>query len=201
MDISKDVKPLMFQVGVGVSGVLSLLVALYLLYSYARRRELAEVFVSAGLIAYFILALLLALEGLKALESPLAAPLGALVPLLISLGVFKVVFPKWWKYYAIYVVVGIVAIATARVAVPVIHSIAGLVIFLFPIYAMMKKITPVHFIGVSLGGLTIGIGGIALASAAMARPILPLELVVALLPWILLLMSIFFAYGFLLSRR
>ncbi len=66
MDISKDVKPLMFQVGVGVSGVLSLLVALYLLYSYARRRELAEVFVSAGLIAYFILALLLALEGLKA---------------------------------------------------------------------------------------------------------------------------------------
>jgi hypothetical protein len=50
--------------------------------------------------------------------------------------------------------------------------------------------------------LTIGIGGVALASAAaMARPILPLELVVALLPWILLPMVIFFAYGFALGRR
>jgi len=191
----------MFQVVVGVSGVLSLLVALYLLYSYTRRGELANIFVSVGLIVYFILALLLALEGLKALESPLAAPLGALVPLLISLGVFKLVFPKWWRYYAIYVLVGVVAITIARVAVPVVHSIAGLVIFLFPIYAVAKKTMPMHFIGVSLGGLTIGIGGIALASAAMARPILPLELVVALLPWILLLMVIFFAYGFLLGRR
>jgi hypothetical protein len=191
----------MFQAVIGVSGALSLAVALYLLYMYARRKEVVDVFVAVGLVVYLVLAVLLAVEGLKALESPLAAPLGALVPLLISLGVFKLVFPKLWRYYAVFVVIGIVAIAAVRATVPVIHSVAGLVIFLFPIYAVAKKLASAHFIGASLGGLTIGIGGVALASAAMARPILPLELVVALLPWILLLMVIFFAYGFALGRR
>lgn len=191
----------MFEVVVGVSGVLSLAAALYLFYSYACGKELADVFAAAGLVVYFVLALLLAMQGLKALESPLVAPLGALVPLSISLSVFKLIFPKWWRYYAVFVIIGVVAITAARPAVPVIHSVAGLVIFLFPIYAVAKRLMPVHFVGVSLGGLAIGVGGVALASAAMARPILPIELVVALLPWILLLTVVFFAYGFTLGRK
>jgi hypothetical protein len=191
----------MFQAVIGVWGVLSLATALYLLYTYTRRKETADVFAATGLLVYFILAVLLVAEGLKALESLLAAPLGALVPLLISLGVFKFVFPKLWRYYTIFVVIGIVATAAVRAAVPVIHSVAGLVIFLFPIYAVVKKLMPTHFMVVSLGGLTIDIGGVALASAVMAHPILPPELVAALLPWMLLLMVIFFAYGFALGRK
>jgi hypothetical protein len=56
----------MFQAVIGVSGALSLAVALYLLYMYARRKEVADVFVAVGLVVYFVLAVLLAVEGLKA---------------------------------------------------------------------------------------------------------------------------------------
>ncbi|AET32198.1 hypothetical protein P186_0750 [Pyrobaculum ferrireducens] len=52
-----------------------------------------------------------------------------------------------------------------------------------------------------MGGVLIGVGSLALASAIMARPILPLELVVALLPWILLLMAVFYVYGFAAGVR
>ncbi|MEM1571718.1 hypothetical protein [Pyrobaculum sp.] len=173
----------------------------YCLYSYVKKREVGDVFVALGLFALGILSALLAAVGLTALQSPLAAPLGALTPLFISLGVFKLVLPKWWRWYLIFVVVGLAAISAFRPAVPAIHAVAGLVIVLLPIYAVVKRTMPMHFLGVTAGGVLIGIGGLALASAAMARPILPLEVVAALLPWILLLMVLFYGYGFIMGRR
>lgn len=183
----------MFQALMGLTAAISLIAAA-LIYRYTKNRELANLFVGVGLIVLAVLAALLAAQGLGALQSPLAAPLGALVPLMISLGVVKLVWPKWWKWYGLFVITGLAAIIAARPAVPAIHAVAGLVIFLLPLYAVIKKMYNIHFIGVTIGGALIGVGGMALASAAMARPILPLELVVALLPWILLLMVVFYAY-------
>jgi hypothetical protein len=185
----------------GVVAAASLGGGLYLLWLFARKRQLCDLFVSLGLMVLAALSILLAAQGLEALKSPLAAPLGVLVPLLISLGVVKAAAPRYWKWYGVFVVVGLVVIAALRPAVPVIHAVAGLVIFLLPIYAVLKKAAPVHFIGVAVGGVLIGVGGLALASAIMARPILPLELVVALLPWILLLMAVFYIYGFAAGVR
>jgi hypothetical protein len=187
------------QIVYGVSGALSLAAALYLLYSYTRRKELADVFAAAGFAVYFVLALLM--EEQIPLGSPLAAPLGDLLPLLISLGVFKLVLPKFWKYYAVFAAVGMAAIAAVRAAVAVVHGVAGLVIILFPIYAVARRRMTPHFLGITLGGLAMGINGAALASAEVAHPILPLGLAAALLPWTLLLMVIFFAYGFTLGRK
>ncbi|AFA39874.1 hypothetical protein Pogu_1847 [Pyrobaculum oguniense TE7] len=96
---------------------------------------------------------------------------------------------------------GLAAISAFRPAVPAARAVAGLVIVLLPIYAVVKRTMPMHFLGVTAGGVLIGIGGLALASAAMARPILPLEVVAALLPWILLLMVLFYGYGFIMGRR
>ncbi|AAL65038.1 hypothetical protein PAE3607 [Pyrobaculum aerophilum str. IM2] len=191
----------MFGVVMSIVAALALGFGLFCLWRCVKTKELADLFVSIGAFVLAALALLLATQGLAALQSPLAAPLGALVPLLISLGVVKIAAAKWWKWYAVFVLVGLIAISVARTAVSVVHSIAGLVIVILPIYAVLKKKLPPHFIGVSIGGVLIGIGGVALASAVMARPILPLETVVALLPWILLLMTVFYAYGFILGVR
>jgi hypothetical protein len=78
----------------------------------------------------------------------------------------------------------------------VIHSIAGLIIIIFPIYGVIKKLYSWKIILVTIGGILIGIGGLALAALAMERPILPLETVLVLLPLILLLMSLLFFLGF-----
>ncbi|WP_237179455.1 hypothetical protein [Pyrobaculum ferrireducens] len=123
----------------GVVAAASLGGGLYLLWLFARWRQLCDLFVSLGLVVLAALSILLAVQGLEALKSPLAAPLGALVPLLISLGVVKVAAPRYWKWYGVFAVVGLVVIAAFRPAVPVIHAVAGLVIFLLPIYAVLKK--------------------------------------------------------------
>lgn len=73
------------------------------------------------------------------------------------------------------------------------HSISGLIIVFLPLLYVYKKTVNYGFLTMSLGGITIGIGGLALASIIAGKPILPMELVVQLLHPLL------FISGFLLS--
>lgn len=173
----------------------------YLGWRAATKRDLSDVFFAVGFIILGILAALLATMGYEALQLPAAPILGALVPLLTSLGVFYVVFPKFWKYYAIFVVVGVVAIAVVRQAVMAFHPVAGLVLLILPIYAVVKKRAPALFVLVSIGALLIGIGGVALATIVAGRPLLPPELVLSILPAVLLGTAIFLAGGAILGKK
>ncbi|NPA68404.1 MAG: hypothetical protein GXO50_07340 [Chlorobi bacterium] len=80
------------------------------------------------------------------------------------------------------------------------HSVAGLTIFALPIIAVKKKLVDPGFIGVTIGGAIIGIGGIALAFLGAGKPLLGIftaDVVFAILTPILFLMTLGFAYGFM----
>ncbi|MBI3739332.1 MAG: hypothetical protein HY258_09835 [Chloroflexi bacterium] len=83
-----------------------------------------------------------------------------------------------------------------RIAVPLFHGVAGLVIFLGPFLA---KSAPKGFWWVGIGGALIGIGGIALAFLSIGKPLLGIftaELVMLILTPLLLLMTGAFTLGF-----
>jgi len=96
--------------------------------------------------------------------------------------------------------VGIAAIAAVRQAVMVFHPVAGLILSALPIYAVVKNAPP-YFSLVSVGALLIGVGGVALATIAAGRPLLPLEFVLSILPYVLLGTAVFMGLGALLGRR
>ncbi len=96
---------------------------------------------------------------------------------------------------------GIVAVAVVRQAVMAFHPVAGLLLLILPTYAVVKKITPPLFVLVSIGALLIGVGGVALATIAAGRPLLPPELVLSILPAVLLGTAVFLAGGALLGRK
>ncbi|MBE7434480.1 MAG: hypothetical protein HS100_11220 [Anaerolineales bacterium] len=82
-----------------------------------------------------------------------------------------------------------------KIAVPLFHGIAGLVIFIGPFIA---KGAPKGFWWVGIGGLLIGLGGIALAFITMGRQLLFFspEFVMLILTPLLFLMSGAYALGF-----
>ena len=85
-----------------------------------------------------------------------------------------------------------------KIAVPLFHGVAGLVIFLGPFIA---KGTPRGFFWVGIGGLLIGLGGIALAFLTAGSQLLffSSEFVFLILTPLLFLMTGAYALGF--ARR
>ena len=99
---------------------------------------------------------------------------------------------------------GFLAIATSaifgidivkKISVPLFHGVAGLVIFLGPFFA---KKAPKGFWWVGIGGVLIGLGGIALAFISMGAQLLFFSptFVMHILTPLLLLMTLAFTYGF-----
>ncbi|MFO7625200.1 MAG: hypothetical protein R6V73_12685, partial [Anaerolineales bacterium] len=85
-----------------------------------------------------------------------------------------------------------------KIAVPLFHGVAGLVIFIGPFIA---KGAPKGFYWVGIGGLLIGLGGIALAFISAGSQLLFFspEFVMTILAPLLFLMTGAFALGF--TRR
>ena len=115
--------------------------------------------------------------------------------------------PEYKKAYAWFALIGLLAIAITSiggmalksVAVPVFHGVAGLIIFGLPLYLCLgTKTAPKGFGLVGVGGLLIGIGGIALAFIVAGKQLLffSADFVYAILAPLLLLMTLAFAWGF-----
>ncbi len=185
-----------YYVPLSITLIISILAIFYFIYTYYKTRKLYSIFLSIGFIALLVLIAALLSIGVDALGLSITPILGALLPLFISLAIMYLIIPRIWLYYFIFVIIGIILIVITKTSIPVIHSIAGLIIIIFPIYGVIKKLYSWKIILVTIGGILIGIGGLALAALAMERPILPLETVLVLLPLILLLMSLLFFLGF-----
>jgi hypothetical protein len=184
------------------------LVAIYLLLlfwgRYSKKKKLHDVYYMLGFTVLLVSGLLLIFLGLGILSAPLVLTVASLIPLGISLGVANQFFPQWKKAFAWFALVGFLAIAITsltgmdslkKIAVPLFHGVAGLVIFLGPFVA---KGTAPKFWWVGIGGALIGLGGIALAFISVGRQLLFFspEFVMAILPPLLLAMTLAFAYGF-----
>lgn len=186
------------------------LIAIYLIWKfygrYQKERNLYDIYYMMGFAVLLVSGLLLIFLGWEILASPWVLTVSTLIPLGISLGIANQFYPKWKKAYAWYALLGFFAIAITSVgemslkslAVPLFHGVAGLVVFFGPIFADKNGKAPNGFWWVGVGGLLIGIGGIALAFVTLGSQLLFFspEFILMILGPLLLLMTIAYAYGF-----
>jgi hypothetical protein len=150
--------------------------------------------------------LLIIIMGFEVLDSPWVVIVSTIIPLSLSLGLVADYYPAWTTPYLIFVVVGFLAIVYTRLAKPetklatftlaFVHGIAGLTIFLLPLFLAFGSPMPTGFALVGVGGALIGVGGLLLAFLKAGKPILPQQTILTVLPGLLLLMTLCFVAGF-----
>ena len=184
------------------------LAAIYLLWRFSQRysanKGLYDLYYMLGFAVLLVSGLLLIFLGFDILASPLVLTVASLIPFGISVGIVRQYFPQWTRPYLWFAALGLLAIAVTsiggmdslkKVAVPLFHGVAGLVIFLGP---FITKKAASGFYWVGIGGVLIGLGGIALAFLTMGRQLLffSQEFVMLILAPLLLLMTLAFTWGF-----
>lgn len=185
------------------------LVAIYLLWRfwtrYSKSKALYDMYYMMGFVVLLISGLLLIFLGYGILSSPYVLTVASLIPLGISMGIAEQYFPAWKRAFKWFALIGFLAIAIAsiggigvlrKIVVPLFHGVAGLVIFLGPFLA---KKAPAGFWWVGIGGLLIGLGGIALAFISLGSQLLFFSpaFVMQILAGLLLLMTLAFTWGFM----
>ncbi len=153
--------------------------------------------------------LLLIILGFDVLDSPFVVIVSTVIPLSLSLGLVWEHLAAYRTGYLVFVIVGFLAILATRLLplknkLPVIvlaffHGIAGLVIFILPIYLSMTGQAASGFALVGVGGALIGVGGILLALLKAGKPLLSRTIILRILPRLLLLMTAAFVAGFALA--
>ena len=184
------------------------LIAIYLLWRFftrwSKEKKLYDLYYGMGFLVLLVSGLLLIFLGLGILASPYVLTVASLIPLGISMGIIEEYFPKYKKAFKWFALVGFLAIAISaifgfdtikKISVPLFHGVAGLVIFLGPFLANKS---PKGFWWVGIGGVLIGLGGIALAFISVGAQLLFFSpnFVLAILTPLLLLMTLAFTFGF-----
>ena len=195
----------------GLVLLLTGLTAIYLLYyfyqRYQAKKALYDVYYMMGFAVLLVSGLLLIFFGWGILASPYVLTIATLIPLGISMGLMNQFMPDYKKAYSWFALVGLLAIAVTSiggmalksVAVPVFHGVAGLIIFGLPLYkSFVTKDAVKGFSLVGVGGLLIGVGGMALAFLVAGKQLLFFsgDFVFAILAHLLFLMTLAFTYGF-----
>lgn len=184
------------------------LVSIYVLWRFfgrwRQRNDLHDLYYALGFLVLLVSGLLLIFFGYGILASPYVLTVASLIPLGLSLGIANQYFPSWKQAYAWFALLGFLAIAITsiggfetgrKISVPIFHGIAGLVLFLGPLFAPSA---PRGFWWVAVGGALIGLGGIALAFLSAGSQLLffSQSFVLLILAPLLLLMSGAFGLGF-----
>jgi len=184
------------------------LVAAYLVWRfwtrYSKDKKLFDLYYIMGFVVLFVSGVLLIIRGYGILGSPFVLTVASLIPLGISMGVAEQYYTGWKKAFKWFALVGFLAIAISsfagwdlirKISVPLFHGVAGLIIFLGPFFA---KDAGKGFWWVGIGGLLIGLGGIALAFLSVGAQLLffSQSFVLTILAPLLLLMTLAFTFGF-----
>lgn len=187
-----------------LTGLLSAYLCWYFYQRYSLNKALHNLYYLMGFAVLLVSGLLLIFLGLGILASPYVLTVASLIPLGISMWLAEEYFPKWKTYFKWFAAIGFLAIAITsiggmdalkKIAVPLFHGVAGLVIFVGPFYA---KGAPKGFWWVSVGGVLIGLGGIALAFISLGKQLLFFspEFVTLILTPLLFLMAGAYVLGF-----
>jgi hypothetical protein len=187
------------------------LLAIYLLYKfftrYGKGKALHDIYYIMGFAVLLVAGLLLIFFGYSILGTPFVLSVASLIPLGISMGIANQFYPGWKKAFSWFALIGFLAIAVTsfaeidplkKIAVPLFHGVAGFVIFLGPIFAQNQDKAPKGFFWVGVGGVLIGLGGIALAFLSMGNQLLffSQSFVLTILAPLLFLMTLAFTLGF-----
>ena len=187
-----------------LTGLLAAYLCWYFYQRYQLHKALHNLYYLMGFAVLLVSGLLLIVFGLGILSSPYVLTVASLIPLGVSMGLAEEYFPVWKKYFKWFAALGFLAIAVTsiggmdllkKIAVPLFHGVAGLVIFIGPFYA---KGAPKGFFWVGIGGLLIGLGGIALAFITLGKQLLFFspEFVTLILTPLLFLMTGAYVLGF-----
>lgn len=185
-----------------------LLAAYQIVFGMEGLQNVPVISYTIGFGVLLIAGLLLIILGFEILDSPLVVLTATLIPLSLSLGLVWQHLPGWRILYLIFVVVGFLAVSYTRlvmggklatIVLAVVHGIAGMVIFLLPIFASMAGWAGRGFAWVGVGGALIGVGGLLLSFLKAGKPILPRATIMMVLPGLLLLMAAAFVVGFALA--
>jgi hypothetical protein len=181
-----------YQVAVGIEGLGALAILCY----------------TIGFGVLLIASLLLIILGFEVLDNPLVVVVAAIIPLSLSLGLVVGYLPTITAAYQVFVILGLLAILITRYVTPgtiatavlaVVHGIAGLLITGLPALLSLRGSAPAGFALVGVGGALIGVGGLLLAFLRAGKPILSEEVIYAILPGVLLLMTAALVVGFALA--
>jgi hypothetical protein len=181
-----------YQIAVGIDGFNTLPIVCY----------------TIGFGVLLIAGLLLIILGFEILDSPWVVIISTIIPLSLSLGLVWQYLPAYRIPYLIFVIFGFLLIVYTRLAkkgmaatitLAFVHGVAGMVIFLLPIFLVFQGKTPPGFVLVGIGGALIGLGGILLAFLKAGKPILSKETILTVLPGLLFLMTAAFVGGFVLG--
>ncbi len=189
------------------TGLVALYLILQLYKDYGQTKRNSDLYTIISMAVLFVSGVLLILFGYGILQSPLVVIVAALIPVCLSLGLVAEFFPQYEKSYLYFAVVGVLAIAVTRFVGPsvlativliIVHSVAGLIIVGVPVLAVSQGKAPAGFAFVSLGGILIDLGGIALAFLKLGKQFLFFseEVVFLILAPLLLLMTLAFTWGF-----
>ncbi len=190
------------------------LVAIYMIYRFLQRQKNPEtagvwnIYYIVGFLVLLVAGLLLIIFGWQALGNNFVAVVAGLIPFSLATGLVAQFYPKYAKPYLWLMVIGLVLITVARygnmvglgsVVYPVFHAIAGLTIVIIPFLACKDQKVQKGFSAVAIGGILIGLGGMALAFLKAGKQLLFFsnDVVFAILSPLLLLMALFFTFGFM----
>jgi len=187
------------------------LVAIYAIWRfytrYSKEKARHDIYYALGFFVLLVSGLLLIALGWGILASPYILTVATLIPLGLSMGLMHQFVPQYKKAYSWFALAGLLTIAVTSignmalksVAVPVFHGVAGLIIFGLPLYrCFVTKEAPKGFGAISLGGVLISLGGMALAFLNADKQLLffSSDVVMAILAPLLLLMALAFTWGF-----
>jgi hypothetical protein len=187
-----------------LTGLLAAYLCWYFYQRYTLHKALHNLYYLMGFAVLLVSGLLLIFFGLDILASPWVLTVASLIPLGVSMGIAEEYYPSWKRAFKWFALIGFLAIAVTsiggmetlkKIAVPLFHGVAGLVVFLGPFLA---KGAPKGYFWVGIGGLLIGLGGIALAFISAGSQLLffsPAFVALILTP-LLFLMTGAFTLGF-----
>lgn len=171
---------------------------------------------TAPIIAYtiafgvlLVAGLLLIILGFDVLESPIVVIVSTIIPLTLSLGLVWEHLASFRTSYLIFAIIGFAAVTYTRsismqnrvptITITIVHGIAGLTIFLLPIFLSIQGDVKPSFALVGVGGALIGICGLLLVFFKAGKPILSRDTILRIFPSLLLLMTVCFVAGFKLG--
>lgn len=187
-----------------LTGGLAAYLCWYFWKRYNLHKALHNIYYLMGFAVLLVSGLLLIFLGLDILKAPLVLIVSSLIPLGISMGLAEEYYPSWKKAFKWFAAIGFLAIAVTslagmdslkKIAVPLFHGVAGLVIILGPFLA---KKAPQGFWWVGVGGILISLGGIALAFISAGSQLLFFspDFVLKIICPLLFLMAGAFTIGF-----
>jgi hypothetical protein len=197
-----------------ITGIAAILFGLFMLLDFLKNKRIYHLLWAIAFIVLFVAGVVLIFTNdYSLLLSPLVAALAVLIPGGIAAGLYYAVFDEKklvGHVFLIFVLVMVVLVGIAKASaspgasatVMVAHIPSSLSIILLPLYTTFKtKKTDWKALLMSIGGLVVSLAGVLLALFTInSTDISLLILILTVLPIVLLITAVFFAFGMLLPE-